>query len=132
MVIQKTISKKLILEFYQDLLRWESMTGYALNELIFLDKLLHAKAFQNTIQRKTAKMIQLRVEIKIINQEISNLMTQIKRYKNNVESFLECKQTSNIKFSFKNYKILKHNFSGFNTSYTDFETKIFEYTGGIL
>ena len=131
-MVQKKISRKIILEFYQDIVRWDSMVGYAFNELLFLDKLLHAKAFENTTQIKTAAILRFKSEIKTKNHEISDLMTQIELSKKKVGAFLECDETSDIEFSFENYKILKHNFERFNTSYNEYKTKIFKHTGGIL
>ena len=131
-MVQKKISRRIILEFYQDIVRWESMIGYASNELLFLYKLLHAKAFENTTQIKTAEMLCFKQEIKTKKQEISDLTTQIELSKNNVEAFLAGDENSEMEFSFKNYKALKHNFAHFNTSYNEFKTKIFKHTGGIL
>lgn len=133
-MVQKKISKKIILEFYRDIARWQSMVEYASNELLFLDKLLHAKAFENeyTTQIKKTEMIGLKREINTTNHKITNLMAEIELSKNNVQAFLECDKASNIEFSFKNYKTLKHNFELFNTSYNKYKAKIFEHTGGVL
>lgn len=129
---QKKISRKIIMEFYRDIGRWESMVEYAANELVFLDTLLHAKAFENTTQIKTEEMSSFKLEIKTKNQEINNLLTEIALSKNNVRAFLECDKSSGIEFNFETYKVLKHNFARFNTSYNDYKAKIFKHTGGIL
>lgn len=129
---QKKISRKIILEFYQDILRWESMLGYASNELVFLDTLLHAKAFEDTIWIKTEEMLRFKLVLKTKKRETKKLTKQIELSKNNVEAFLECDKTSNIEFSFKNYKELKQNFASFNIAYNQYKTEIFEHTGGIL
>lgn len=129
---QKKISRKLILEFYQDIIRWKSMLGYASNELVFLDKLLRAKAFEDTIWIKTEEMVGFKLVLKTKKREIKKLTTQIELSKNNVQAFLECDETSSVQFSFENYKELKQNFVSFNTSYNEYKTEIFEHTGGIL
>ncbi|WP_339715386.1 hypothetical protein [uncultured Kriegella sp.] len=131
-MVRKKISRKIILEFYQDIQRWESMVGYAANELLFLDTLLHAKAFENTAQIKTEKMLCFKLEIKTKNQEVNELKTQMELSKNNVGAFLDCEVNSGIEFSFKDYKVLKRNFGLFNTSYNQYKTEIFKHTGGIL
>ena len=131
-MVRNKISRKIILEFYQDIQRWESMVGYAANELLFLDTLLHAKAFENTAQIKTEKMLCFKLEIKTKNQEVNELKTQMELSKNNVGAFLDCEVNSGIEFSFKDYKVLKRNFGLFNTSYNQYKTEIFKHTGGIL
>tara|TARA_R110002049_G_scaffold309179_1_gene517999 strand:- start:8852 stop:9178 length:327 start_codon:yes stop_codon:yes gene_type:complete len=108
------------------------MVGYAANELLFLDTLLHAKAFENTAQIKTEKMLCFKLEIKTKNQEVNELKTQMELSKNNVGAFLDCEVNSGIEFSFKDYKVLKRNFGLFNTSYNQYKTEIFKHTGGIL
>lgn len=131
-MVQKKISRKVISEFYQDIIRWESMLGYASNELLFLDKLLHAKAFESMTQLKTEVMLRFKLEIKIKNQELNDLITQIGFSRDNVGAFLDCYGDSNIEFSFKDYKELKHNFASFNESYNKYKIEIFKLTGGIL
>lgn len=131
-VWSKKIARKILWEFYNDTLRWESMLMYASNELLFLDKLLHAEAFENTSQVETDMMLRFKLEIKTKNQEIKDLKAQTELFKNNLGAFLECEVTSGTEFSFKNYKGLKHNFACFNTSYNEYKTKIFKHTGGIL
>lgn len=129
---QKKISRKVISEFYQDIIRWESMLGYAYNELLFLDTLLHANAFENMTPLKTEEMSRFKLEIKIKNKEINDLTTQIEFSKDKIGAFLDCDLNSNLEFSFKNYKELKHNFTRFNDSYNEYKIKIFKHTGGIL
>lgn len=131
-MIQKKISRKVVSEFYQDILRWESMLGYARDELIFLVTLLHAKAFENTAQLKTEEMLRFKLLLKIKNQEINDLTEEIEISKNNVGAFLECDENQSIEFSFKEYKVLKHNFTKFNDSYNQYKIEIFKHTGGIL
>lgn len=131
-MISKKISRKVISEFYQDILRWESMLGYARNELIFLVTLLHAKAFENMTQLKTEEMIRFKLLIKTKNQEINDLTEEIEISKNNVGAFLECDENQSIEFSFKKYKALKQNFTRFNNSYNQYKIEIFSHTGGIL
>lgn len=108
------------------------MLAYASNELLFLDKLLHAEAFENTSQVETDVILRFKLEIRTKNQEINDLKTQMELSKNNVGAFLDCEVTSDIEFSFKNYKELKSNFARFSTSYNQFKTEIFKHTGGIL
>lgn len=131
-MVRKKISRKIIWEFYNDIQRWESMLVYASNELLFLDKLLHAEAFENTSQVETDIMLRFKLAIKTKNQEINNLKTQMELSKNNVGAFLDCEVTSGIDFSFKDYKVLKRNFALFNTSYNRYKSEIFKHTGGIL
>jgi hypothetical protein len=108
------------------------MLVYASNELLFLDKLLRAKAFENTSQVKTEELHRFKLEIKTKNQEINDLKTQMELSKNNVGAFLDCEVTSGIEFSFKEYKVLKQNFALFNTSCNQYKVEIFKHTGGIL
>ena len=107
------------------------MLAYTSNELLFLDKLLRAKAFETTSQVKT-EMHRFKLEIKTKNQEVNELKTQMELSKNNVGAFLDCEVNSGIEFSFKDYKVLKRNFGLFNTSYNQYKTEIFKHTGGIL
>ena len=131
-MVSKKISRKVISEFYQDIIRWESMLGFASNELIFLDTLLHAKAFENMEPLKTEEMFRFKQEVKIKNLEINKLNKEIEISKNKVGAFLDCDGDSTIEFSFKNYKELKHSFASFNDSYNQYKIEIFKHTGGIL
>jgi len=131
-MVERKISRRVISEFYQDILRWEAMLGYASDELLFLDKLLHAKAFEDTIQLKTEKILRFKLDIKTKNQEVNDLMAQIGLSKEKVGAYLECEETAGIEFSFENYKFLKQSFANFTSSYNQYKTEIFKLTGGIL
>ena len=131
-MVQKKISRRIITEFYQDIIRWESMLGYAAKELLFLETLLHAKAFENMAPLKTKEMLRFKQEVKIKNLEINKLNDEIEISKDEVGAFLDCDRDSTIEFSFKNYKELKNNFASFNDSYNQYKIEIFKHTGGIL
>ena len=108
------------------------MLGYAHNELLFLDRLLNSKAFEHMTPLKMKGMLRFKQEVKTKTLEINKLTQEIEISKNNVGAFLECDENSDMVFSFKAYKVLKHNFTSFNAKYSQYKVEIFKHTGGIL
>ncbi len=108
------------------------MLEFAANELLFIKTLLNAKAFQDTKGIRLTEMLRFKLGIKTKDTEINNLKAEVVIIKYNVGYILESGETSKIKFSFESYKTLKHNFSQFNTSYSQYKAEIFKHTGGVL
>jgi hypothetical protein len=132
MISQENTSEEIQAEFLCDAKRWKLMLGYKENEIEFINNLLNSDAFKVSRPNLFERLQGFKDEVKIQTKEIVGLKREVIAYKNELKRILECEDVSCDTFYLENHKLLKNRFEEFYTSFNEYKTQVYNYTGGVL
>ena len=90
--------KEILTEYHSDAMLWNSRIGYIENDIQFINRLLHTKAFKETTPNLFEHIQNFEHEIKTKNREVKNFKKEINEYEVGLKGILECEDISSDTF----------------------------------
>ncbi|MGB8704241.1 MAG: hypothetical protein WCD31_04365 [Gillisia sp.] len=121
-----------LLKFHKDLLWWTYMIDFAETEIIFIHKLLNSAAFESKNPNLFEKLQIFKDQIQKETGELGNLKVEIQEHRKKMEGMIECDDLSCDTLYLKNHELMKKKFEIFFKNFSEYMSKILNYTGSIL
>jgi hypothetical protein len=121
-----------LLKFHRDVLWWKSIIKYTETEILFINRLLNSKVFNvkqpNIFENLQKFKHQLKIETRLLNE----LKEIIEGHDNKMRGMIDCDDLSCDEAYLENHESLRIKFEKFFKIYSEYKSKIYNYTGSLL
>lgn len=124
-------SKKVDL-LHLELRQWQSNLYFMLDEMIFIDRLLHSYAFQPNTPNLFERIQDYLHRLKKAKQERANYVTLIGKHEKDLGGMLECTDDNCDLQYYQKHHTLKAEVAKCTQTFQELKSEIFNYAGGIL
>ena len=121
-----------LLKFHQDVLWWKSIIEFTETEISFINRLLNSDAFEANHPNIFEKLHKFKHQIKTETRELKNIKEVIDGHENKMRGMIECEDLSCDTAYLENHESLKAHFKKFFKNFSEYKSRVFNYTGSIL
>jgi len=121
-----------LLKFHRDVLWWKSIIEFTETEISFINRLLNSNAFDVKHPNIPENLHKFKHLIKTETRELNNIKEIIEGHDNKMIGMIDCDNLSCDAAYLENHESLKNHFEKFFKNYSEYKSRVFNYTGSML
>jgi len=121
-----------LLKFHRDVLWWKSIIEFTETEISFINRLLNSNAFDVKHPDIPENLHKFKHQIKTETRELNNIKEIIEGHDNKMIGMIDCDNLSCDAAYLENHESLKNHFEKFFKNYSEYKSRVFNYTGSML